>query len=671
MKTNTKNSDLRLLKDDPWLEPHAEEIENRFQRFQARKEEIENSYGSLKEFASAHKFYGFNYDEKLKGWYYREWAPNAHALYLIGDFNNWDRTSHPLKSIGDGNWEIFLSDAGYQERLTHESKLKVHVVSDMGGMDRIPSYIRRVVQEQDSPNFTGQFWNPEKEFDWSDDKFSLPTDQQPLIYEAHVGMAQETESVGTYSEFVENVLPRIKKLGYNTIQLMAVQEHPYYGSFGYHVSNFFAPTSRFGTPEELKELIKSAHKEGIAVIMDIVHSHAVKNLNEGLNFFDGTEYQYFHSGGKGEHPDWDSKLFDYAKPEVSRFLLSNVRYWLEEFHFDGFRFDGVTSMLYHHHGHAGFNSYDDYFGMGTDVDAITYIQLANELTHEVSPTALTIAEDVSGMPGLCRPVDEGGVGFDFRLGMGIPDFWIKILEEQRDEDWNMWDFWNVMINRRWNEKSVAYAESHDQALVGDKTLAFWLMDKEMYWSMNDESESPIIDRGIALHKMIRMLTASAGGDAYLTFMGNEFGHPEWVDFPREGNGWSYKHARRQWSLADKGFLRYKDLNNFDQGMIELLKEYNVLSDSSIELLNVDNDNKTLIFKRGELVFVFNFHYQNSIPDYKFHVNSEAKFKIVFTSDEKAFGGFDRLDRDAEFFSDKDQKLSIYNINRAVVVYKEV
>jgi len=660
----------QIVKDDPWLEPYTNDINERIETFNGLKLKLEEHFGSLREFANAHKYFGFNYDKKKKGWYYREWAPMAYSLYLIGDFNMWNRTSHPLEKIGNGVWEIFLDDKTYSKSLTHGSLVKVLVATEKGAFDKIPAYINRVVQNEQTHDFAGQIWMPEKTFNWTDQKFSTSDISAPIIYESHVGMAQEREGLGTYREFADNVLPRIKKLGYNAIQLMAVQEHPYYGSFGYHVSNFFAASSRFGTPEDLKYLINKAHKAGIAVIMDIVHSHSVKNLNEGLNEFDGTDYQYFHAGSRGHHSAWDSKLFNYGKWEVMQFLLSNISYWLEEYHFDGFRFDGVTSMMYHHHGHSAFDHYDKYFKGDVDKEAVAYLQMANTVAKEIKPDVISIAEDVSGMPGLCRKVEEGGIGFDYRLAMGLPDYWIKLLKHEQDENWNINEMYSTMVNRRWKEKAIAYAESHDQALVGDKTLAFWLMDKEMYWHMQVGDENIIIDRGIALHKLLRIFTLALGGDGYLNFIGNEFGHPEWIDFPREGNGWSYKYARRQWSLVDNENLKYKYLNDFDREMIKLTKKYSLLETEELQQLNMDDLNKTIIFKKGKLVFVFNFHPNNSIPDYKFWVPEKGKYKILLNSDEKKFGGHDRVDNSTIFETDKDQMLHIYNVNRSVQVFQK-
>ncbi|MDP5171803.1 MAG: alpha amylase C-terminal domain-containing protein [Bacteroidia bacterium] len=665
-------SRIALVRDDPWLEPYEQDILDRLARCMDSISDITNSSGSLRAFAKGHDFFGFHYDSKKKGWWYREWAPGAEALFLIGDFNDWNRESHPLTRIDHGNWEIFLPGA---DALQHEQRVKVRVVGSGKDQDRIPAYIRRAIQDPVTYDFSGQIWQPKQSFSWSDKGFSLNSMDAPVIYECHTGMAQEKEGVGTYREFADNILPRIHYLGYNTIQMMAVQEHPYYGSFGYHVSNFFAPTSRFGTPEDLKYLINKAHGMGIAVVMDVVHSHAVKNLSEGLNEFDGTEDQYFHPGGRGEHPGWDSKLFNYGKREVQQFLLSNLSYWLEEFHFDGFRFDGVTSMLYHHHGDVSFDHYDRYFKEGVEWDAITYLQMANELIHQIRPDGLSIAEDMSGMPGACRKVEDGGLGFDYRLGMGIPDYWIKLLKHKQDEEWNIHEMWGTLTNRRWLEKTISYAESHDQALVGDKTLAFWLMDKEMYWHMSADDTNPVIDRGMALHKMIRLFTAVLGGEGYLTFMGNEFGHPEWIDFPREGNGWSYKYARRQWSLVDKPELKYHYLNDFDKAMVELITEKNILGALPAVQLNMDTNNQVMIFERNNLIFAFNFHVSNAIADYGFVVPMAGSYRILLDSDATQFGGHGRIDDSVAHHTMVDThgnaKLSVYLTNRTVLVLERI
>ncbi|HLN53425.1 MAG TPA: alpha-amylase family glycosyl hydrolase [Lentimicrobium sp.] len=662
-----------IIEKDPWLTPVTDQVISRIRRFNDRLTEIEHLFGSIEHFADGYHYFGVNFDSKKNGWYYREWAPEAFGLYLSGDFNNWNNRSHPLTKKEFGVWEIFLPFENYKDSFKHGTKIKVWVEARNGFLARIPAYITRVLQDEDTKNYSGQLWFTE--YNWNKKYLGHVPEKELFIYECHIGMSQEKEGVGTYREFAINNLPWIKELGYNAIQVMAIQEHPYYGSFGYHVSNFYAPSSRFGDPEDLKFLIETAHKMGISVIMDIVHSHTVKNINEGLNQFDGTDYQYFHEGDRGIHPQWDSLLFDYGKLEVIRFLLSNIKYWIEEYKIDGFRFDGVGSMMYFHHGNSPISSQIDYFENGVEWDAVTYLQLANHLTHKVKPNAITIAEDVTGMPGLTFNIDEGGIGFDFRLGMGIPDFWIKLLKESKDEDWNISEIWHVLNNRLPGVNTVAYAESHDQALVGDKTLAFWLMDKYMYWHMAKDDDNLIIDRGIALHKLLRFITLSLGGSAYLNFMGNEFGHPEWIDFPREGNNWSFFYARRQWSLKENPDLKYHLLSAFDKDMIHVAKEKEILNYEFAQLLNVDDNNKTLIFSKNNLIFLFNLHPFNSIPNYSFYVPEPGAYKVVLCTDNKKYGGHNRLDEAIEYstFLDEDSnvnKLSIYLTNRTGILLEK-
>ena len=667
---------LPIVERDEWLQPVEAQMNLRHERYERKMADIGRSAGSLVDYANGYRYFGWQWDDVLDGWWLREWLPGAHDVYVFGDFNNWQRTEIRMHKDAAGVWSAFFPAAMYRDRLRHGSLYKIHVHGDNGWLDRIPAYARRVVQDDETKNYTAQFWNPAETFDWRGDAFDASKIGSLLIYEAHVGMAQEREGVGTYREFTEKILPIIKKDGYNAVQLMAVAEHPYYGSFGYHVSSFFAPSSRCGTPEELKELIRRAHELGLAVIMDLVHAHYVKNLNEGINSLDGTDHLYSPPGDAGYQQYWDSKLFDYGKEEVQHFLLSNVKYWLDEFHFDGYRFDGVTSMIYRHHGYVTFDSRDRFFDEGVNGDALTYLTLANRLVHDFLPPAVTIAEDVSGMPGMCIPIADGGIGFDYRLGMAIPDFWIKQLKEVPDEQWDIREMWSVMTDRLPEVKTVAYAESHDQALVGDKTIAFRLMDKEMYFHMDRASENIVIDRGMALHKMIRLMTISTGGQAYLNFMGNEFGHPEWIDFPREGNGWSYAHARRQWSLAKNGFLRYAWLGDFDRAMIRLVKKYKVLADGYPWNLLMDERNKTMAFSHSDLLFVFNWHPSASIPDYELPVQAPGKYVPVLSTDENRFGGQERQSMAAEHFSFDAEKgdgqrqphIRIYNTSRTATVY---
>jgi 1,4-alpha-glucan branching enzyme len=635
----------RFYNIDPWLDPFRDIIEGRLTYLKDR-EMIFTGGRTLSDYANGHHWYGLH--RTTRGWVFREHAPNATAVTLIGTFSNWiEDERYVLRRTDEGDW-IGEFD---MEMFSHGDLYKMIVRWRGGHGERIPAYVRRAVQDDVTKIFSAQVWDPDNGYAMIHP--SPPPPDSLLVYEAHVGMAAEEEKTGSYREFTRNVLPRVKRLGYNTIQLMAIQEHPYYGSFGYHVSSLFAPSSRFGTPDDLKELIDAAHGMGIRVIMDLVHSHAVSNILEGLGLLDGDPGLYFHADARRKHVAWDSLCYDYGKPEVTHFLLSNCKYWLEEFHFDGFRFDGITSMLYYDHGlGSNFVSYKQYFDGNQDTDAIVYLTLANKLIHEFNPGAITVAEEMSGMPGLAAPVAAGGMGFDYRLAMGVPDIWIKMVKEIPDEEWDLGYLLHELTQHRAEERVVSYCESHDQALVGDKTLIFRLADKEMYTSMSILTPSLIVDRAVALHKMIRLFTFMAAGGGYLTFMGNEFGHPEWIDFPREGNGWSYKYARRQWSLAENELLRYRHLNEFDRAMIAAGRDHGLPGLQLTETLSVNNVDKIIAFRRGDLVTVMNFNPTVSFTDYGIPI--KGKFRIVLDTDDPLFGGQGRIDTTQTYFSLPDQ-----------------
>lgn len=664
---------LKLIQNDPWLKPYNNAIEGRHHFVVEKEKEItQNGELSLSDFSSGYLYFGLHHGKNE--WIFREWAPNATAIYIIGTFNNWEKKeNYRLEKIDNGNWEIHLPE----NSIHHQDLYKLLIEWEGGSGERIPAWCQRVVQDEQTKIFSAQVWNPKKPYCFNNKKF-IPDTSPLLIYECHIGMASQDEKIGTYEEFRLNILPRIANDGYNAIQIMAIQEHPYYGSFGYHVSSFFAASSRFGTPDELKHLIDDAHNLGIAVIMDIVHSHAVKNEAEGLGRFDGSYYQYFHLGSRREHPTWDSLCFNYGKNEVIHFLLSNCKFWLEEFHFDGFRFDGVTSMLYYSHGLGeDFTNYSDYYNGHQDDDAIAYLTLASKLIHEVNPRAITIAEEVSGMPGLASKFEDGGYGFDYRMAMNIPDFWIKTLKEKKDEDWHPSSIWWETTNRRKDEKTISYAESHDQALVGDKTIIFWLMDADMYWHMHTDDRNSNVERGMALHKIIRLITATTINGGYLNFMGNEFGHPEWIDFPREGNGWSHKYARRQWNLVDDQNLKYHFLGNFDHEMILVIRSVKNFQSTPLQKIWDNDGDQILAYMREDLIFVFNFNPVRSFTDYGF-LTPYGKYKIILNTDSKQFGGNGLNDDTIEHFTQEDplykseQKgwLKLYIPARSALVLKK-
>lgn len=667
----TQKETLQLIKGDKWLQPYREAITGRHNYALNKIKELTNGKQSLSDFASGYLYFGLHHDDC--GWTFREWAPNATKIHIIGDFNKWRETpDYELKHIGNGIWETRMPE----EAVNHGDFYKLRIYWNGGCGERIPAWCRRAVQDEDTKIFSAQVWHPAQPYKFKTSHFKASTNPL-LIYECHIGMAQDEQGVGSYDDFRKNVLPRVIADGYNCIQIMAIQEHPYYGSFGYHVSNFFAPSSRFGTPEELKHLIDAAHEKGVAVIMDLVHSHSAKNEAEGLGNFAGDPNQYFYPGDRRTHPAWDSLCFDYGKNEVLHFLLSNCKYWLEEFKFDGFRFDGVTSMLYYNHGLGqSFTSYADYYNGHEDDNAVCYLTLANKLIHDINPNAITIAEDVSGMPGLAYPFDCGGYGFNYRLAMNIPDFWIKTIKEKKDEDWKPSTILWELTNRRKDEQNISYCESHDQALVGDKTIIFRLVDADMYWHFKKSDRNATVDRGIALHKMIRLATISTLNGGYLNFMGNEFGHPEWIDFPREGNGWSYKYARRQWHLVDNKDLCFHFLGDFDKEMLNVIKSENEFGQLPITEIWHNDEDQILAFMRGVLLFIFNFNPAKSFDGYGFQV-PEGKYKVILNTDAQKFGGYSLADDKVEHSTLFDKELSklgkgwmkIYIPARSAVVLK--
>ena len=269
----------------------------------------------------------------------------------------------------------------------------------------------------------------------------------------------------------------------------------------------------------------------------------------------------------------------------------------------------------------------------------SYLSLANMVIHGFRRDAVTVAEDVSGMPGLAAPAAEGGCGFDYRMAMGVTDCWFKLFD-QRDEDWSMGYLWHELTNRRADERSVSYVECHDQAIVGGQTAIFRLIGDAMYRGMRLRDRNPAAERGVALVKIAKLLTLGTAGNGYLNFMGNEFGHPEWIDFPREGNNWSYHYARRQWSLADNPELFYRCLGEFDRELLAIAGADEVFARKP-QAVKIDERHKIIAFERGGLWFFVNLHPVDSLPECAFEV-PPGEYELVLDSDAVKFGGCGRV-----------------------------
>jgi 1,4-alpha-glucan branching enzyme len=373
---------LKVIDDDSYLKSFESNLEKRQKMFREKLDLLEKNEGGLINFCKSYEKLPFEFTDDCL--IYREYAPNAKRLSIFGEFNNWNRDEYYGDKDEFGFFCIKLPNKNGKECLiNHNTRLRISItLPDGGHVERNPAWSRYLIQNKDNI-YEAVFWNPTEKYQMKNSHVKVSN--TPMIYECHIGMGSSEERICTNREFADNVLPRIKSCGYNIIQIMAIMEHPYYGSFGYHVSNYFAISSRFGTPDDLKYLIDKAHSMGLSVLMDLVHSHAASNVLDGINYFDGTDYIYFHSLPRGYHSLWDSRLFNYENYETMRFLLNNIAFYMNEYMFDGFRFDGVTSMLYVNHGilHGFTGDYNEYFNENYDESSGVYLMLTNYLIKSI------------------------------------------------------------------------------------------------------------------------------------------------------------------------------------------------------------------------------------------------------------------------------------------------
>lgn len=653
---------------DAELSPYVDILLRRRDRFTAETARLRAEHGSLRDYADLHLTLGMHkiMDENgLPCWRLREWMPAATSLWLTTDrlkFQRWARYAFRRVSA-DGLWELVVP----AEELPHGAYMELRVLPDAEGSPdgrpqrRVPAFARWVEQDAEVlEQWCARVWDPPEPYVFRHD--DRPRSLEfPRIYEAHVGIAQpylgRTErSVGSYAAFARHILPRIRDGGYTAVQLMAVAEHPLYKSFGYQVSSYFAPSSRFGLPDDFKALVDEAHRLGLAVILDITHSHAAPNTEQGLARYDTGPYLFADKDNQ-----WGTVSFDYGKEMTRRFLLSNCRYWMEEYHVDGFRFDAVGNMIYLDHGfgddfsHVGRCFYTAAGSNRVDQDGVLYLELANTLVHELRPQSLTIAEEFSGMPGMTSPPSEGGLGFDHRFAMGIPDFWGKFIKEGR----SVGMLWYEMTNRRRYERTISYVACHDQCINGKDAMIWRLIGDEMYTQMSCLRDSWNTSRGLALYKLMRLVTLATAAHGYLSFMGDEFGHPEWID------GEAYAH--RQWHLAERDDLRYADLAAFDRDCLrEIVGRHLEQFRTQVRLRHLDEDSRTLAFERDRLLFVFNFHELHSQPALELWV-TPGKYVEMLSSDEPRYSGHGNMvlaDPPVEHFSDPhsgstEQRIGVY------------
>ena len=615
----------------------------RGERYAKEAERIKALYGSLHAYANLHTNLGYHLvQENGKNiWLWREYMPGAKTIWLTTEKQRFQRHAHlKFTPCEDGFFELRLEEKELSHGLYVELRVepKSFEIYNPEGfpttLKRIPAFANWVEQNKEMPaQWCARIWHPKKPY-----QFQYPKPPKPTflrIYEAHVGMAQSdtkhiNESYGSYTDFANDILPHIKDAGYTTVQLMAIPEHPLYRSFGYQVSNYYAPSSRFGDINSCKAMIDTAHKLGLQVILDITHAHSCANTEQGLCNYDSTAYFF-----TDQMNQWGTPTFDFSKEMTRRFLLSNLRYWMEEFQFDGFRFDAVGNMLYKDFGrddtfeHTGRCFYGKDGKPRTNEAGELYLCLANDLVHTISQEAFTIAEEFSGMPGLTCAPSDGGLGFDARFAMGIPDYWEKCIKNPQD----LGSLWYEMNNHRPYDRTISYVECHDQCINGDDAMIWRLLGDDMYTTMLRGIDSWNISRGLAYYRLMRLITLSTADLGYLNFMGNEFGHPEWLDAER--------HAHRQWRLATDERLKYACLAAFDLAQMKMVATY--LTDFATPPLfrYIHEDKRLLAFERGHLLFAFNFHETAAYDDILFAV-TPGKYTEILSSDDSTYAGHDNL-----------------------------
>ncbi|KAG8075748.1 hypothetical protein GUJ93_ZPchr0006g43795 [Zizania palustris] len=521
----------------------------------------------------------------------------------------------------------------YIPAISHKDKYRLYFNTPDGALERIPAWATYVLPDVRGKQSYAVHWEPPPEeiYKW---RFERPKVKGSLrIYECHVGISGSEQKISSFQEFTSNVLPHIKDAGYNAIQLIGIVEHKDYSSVGYKVTNYFAVSSRFGTPEDFKKLVDEAHGLEMVVLLDIVHSYASADELVGLSLFDGSNDCYFHTGKRGHHKYWGTRMFKYDDVDVLHFLFSNLNWWVTEYHIDGFQFHSLSSMLYTHNGFSTFTgAMEEYCNQYVDKDALIYLILANEMLHELHPDIITIAEDATFYPGLCEPTTQGGLGFDYWVNLSIPEMWLWHLENVPGQEWSMNKIMKVLISKNCN--MLSYVENHNQSISGRKSFAEIILHKEKC-SNNSVSDDGIF-RACSLLKIIKLLTFSTSGGAYLNFIGNEFAHPKRIEFPMSGNDYSFGLANRQWELLEKGV--HKHIFNFDKDLMSLDGKERLILRGSPNIHHCDDTSMFISFTRGPFLFVFNFNPDATSGLYSVGVDEAGEYQLILNTDETKYGG---------------------------------
>lgn len=559
--------------------------------------------------------------EGQQGVYFALWAPNAQSVSVVGGFNGWNRDSHPMQPRWDGSgiWEVFIPGIGegevYKYYLVSTNGYAVEKADPYGYQTEIPPKTASVVRGLD--------------YKWKDSKWLQQREKQSIldqplsIYELHPGSwrRKEGNEFLSYHELAQELPKYCRELGFTHVELMPVMEHPFYGSWGYQLTGYFAPSSRYGSPQDFMFLVDALHQAGIGVILDWVPSHFPSD-EHGLGYFDGTHLYEHPDPRKGFHKDWNSLIFNYGRNEVRSFLISNALYWLDKYHIDGLRVDAVASILYldysRNHGEWEPNE----FGGRENLDAISFIKDFNDAVHTQQPHTFTVAEESTAFPGVTAPTYEGGLGFDLKWMMGWMHDTLSYF--QKDPMYRSWHQGQLAfsIHYAFSEKFVLPL-SHDEVVYGKNSLINKMPGDEWQKFAN-------------LRLLFSYMWGHPGGK--LLFMGGEFGQQhEWRhDFSLD---W---HEHEQGNLQQGVSVLLQELNQLYQTEPALYQnnyapegfewvDFNDMSNSVFCWLRKGSDTKE------QLLFIGNFT-PNVLKNYRVGVPQSGRYAELFNSDDWKYGG---------------------------------
>ena len=559
-----------------------------------------------------------------KGFFFAVWAPNAEAVHVIGTFNNWDEEKYPMKKLNDGGiWTLFIPGIGagelYKYCITTEEGEKLYKADPFAN-----STEKRPGTASKTADFTGFRWTDAR---WMNKRGKKNPNQQPLaIYECHIGSWMKHPDGGdgfyNYREFADRIVEYLKELRYTHIELIGISEHPFDGSWGYQVTGYYAPTSRYGTPNDFMYMINKLHGAGIGVILDWVPAHFCPDAH-GLAKFDGKCIFEDPDPRRGEHPDWGTRIFNLAKHEVSNFLIANVFYWIREFHIDGIRVDAVASMLYLDYGKKDGQWVANKYGGNENLDAIEFFKHLNSVIHGGFPGFLTIAEESTAWPKITARPEDGGLGFDFKWNMGwMHDFceYMKLDPVMRKGDHNGMTF----------AMSYNSAENYILPLSHDEVV-------HLKCSMVEKMPGYRVDKYSNLRLGYTFMMGHCGKK--LLFMGQEFGQE------RE---WSEARELDWFLLSDE---QNSGMKNYVGKLLEMYRSYKCLYEidndwGGFEWINANDSDRSIYSflrkcpsSRRGLVFILNMtpvKYEN----YRVGVPVNKRYKLILNSTEKQFGGFE-------------------------------